>query len=85
MQNSMEDLNNHLFAQLERLGIEGLSTEQIAGEVEKSKAITIIARQLSENARIELEAKKLLWDSRIDKLPGMLEQKPKPLHVKESR
>lgn len=78
----MQDLHNHLFAQLERLGVEELSAEQIAVEVERSKAITIIARQITDGAKIELDAKKLIWDSQIDKLPSILEQKHKQMHLK---
>lgn len=43
MKNKLSDLNNHLFAQLERLGEEGLSDEQIAQEVERAGAITDVA------------------------------------------
>ena len=38
MKNKLTDLNNHLFAQLERLGDEDLSGEKIADEVKRAKA-----------------------------------------------
>lgn len=35
MKNKLSDLNNHLFAQIERLGDEDLTAEQIGQEVER--------------------------------------------------
>ncbi len=81
MKNSMNDLNNHLFAQLERLGNEELTSDQVADEVSKSKSIALIASRLAENAKIELEAKKLIWESQIEELPGILKPKALPLHA----
>lgn len=43
MKNTLSDLNNHLFAQLERLGEEDLDEEEIKKEVQRSKAITDVA------------------------------------------
>lgn len=39
MKNKLMDLNNHLFAQLERLGDEDLTPDQIENEAERTKAI----------------------------------------------
>ncbi len=39
MKNKLTDLQNHLFAQLERLGEEQLSSEQLAIEVKRSQAM----------------------------------------------
>ncbi|MGD6739695.1 hypothetical protein ACN08N_23745 [Photobacterium leiognathi subsp. mandapamensis] len=57
MRNKLIDLNNHLFAQLERLGDESLEGEKLSAEVERSKAITIISKQVIDNARLALDAK----------------------------
>ena len=38
MKNTLSDLNNHLFAQLERLGEEDLDEEEIKKEVQRSKS-----------------------------------------------
>lgn len=59
MKNKLSDLNNHLFAQLERLGEEGLSTEQIADEVKRSGAITDVADQIINTANLQLKAASL--------------------------
>lgn len=60
MKNKLADLNNHLFAQLERLGEEGLSAEAIAAEVERAGAITDVAEQIIRNADLQLKAAHLL-------------------------
>lgn len=44
MKNTLSDLNNHLFAQLERLGEEDLDEDEIKKEVQRSKAITDVAK-----------------------------------------
>ncbi len=60
MKNKLADLNNHLFAQLERLGDESLSEERIAQEVERAGAITDVAEQIIRNADLQLKAAHLL-------------------------
>ncbi|HEO7013302.1 TPA: hypothetical protein VBD25_001289 [Streptococcus agalactiae] len=57
-QNKLSDLNNHLFATLERLGDEDLTNEQLQQEVERSKAITSIATKIIDNGRLVLDAQK---------------------------
>lgn len=56
MKNKLSDLNNHLFAQLERLAEEGLTPEQIALEVDRSDAIVSVAEQIVRNADLQLKA-----------------------------
>jgi hypothetical protein len=62
MKNTLTDLNNHLFAQMERLSEESLSVEQLAFEAERSKSLTIIARTIVDNARLVLDAQTLIND-----------------------
>jgi hypothetical protein len=64
MKNTLTDLNNHLFAQMERLSEESLSAEQLAFEAERSKSLTIIARTIVDNARLVLDAQ-----TRINDIP----------------
>lgn len=75
MKNTLGDLNNHLFAQLERLNDEDLDLEGLQTETDRAKAITMIAGKVIDNAKLVLDAKKLMSD-RIDndlQIPKMLE------------
>lgn len=62
MKNKLIDLNNHLFAQLERLGEEELTPEQIEQEVKRTDAIVAVSEQIVHNADIALKAVKLIAD-----------------------
>lgn len=81
-QNKLTDLNNHLFAQLERLGEEDLPAEQIELECKRAKAITGLATQVVNNARLTLEAAKLVHGSEIDEnlLPETIINKSKQIN-----
>ena len=57
--NRLGDLNNHLFAALERLSDEDLTADQIATEATRAEAIVKIADQITENARTRLAGAKL--------------------------
>ncbi|MDC7683251.1 hypothetical protein PQU92_08180 [Asticcacaulis sp. BYS171W] len=59
MKNKLTDLNNHLFAQLERLGDENLTPDQIETEARRGEAIVGIADQIVKNANLQLQAAKL--------------------------
>ncbi|RJE87989.1 hypothetical protein [Paracoccus onubensis] len=59
MKNKLGDLNNHLFAQLERLSEEQMSGEQIEQEVKRTEAIVSVADQIVGNAELQLKAAKL--------------------------
>lgn len=78
MKNTLGDLNNHLFAQLERLGDEDIKGEELKEEMERAKSISIVAKQIIDNASIVLQAKKATQDFYDEygiegKLPKMLE------------
>lgn len=75
MKNKLGDLNNHLFAQLERLGDEELTGEELAQEISRAKSITQVASQIIANGSLVLEAIKVA-DSKLDAdavVPKMLE------------
>lgn len=60
--NRLMDLNDHLFAQLERLGDENLSGEQIEAEAKRADAIVALADQVTKNADTMLKAARLFAD-----------------------
>lgn len=66
MKNSLADLNNHLFAQLERLSDEDLSPEQIDSETKRGAAIVAVADQIIRNASLKIQAAKILSDHGLD-------------------
>lgn len=56
MKNKLSDLNNHLFAQLERMSDEGMSPEQIETEAKRGEAIVSVAEQIIRNADLTFRA-----------------------------
>ena len=59
MKNSLVDLNNHLFAQLERLGDEDLNGEKLVEEIDRAKTINQVAGQIIANGKLVLDAVKI--------------------------
>ena len=69
MKNKLTDLNDHLFAQLERLNDEDLSDDQLNKEIQRSKALTDVAKPIIANAQLILDAQKHLDEyGRRDKI-----------------
>lgn len=83
MKNTLSDLNDHLFAQLERLGEEDISEDKLKSEVRRSNAVAIVAKEVIANAQTAIAAEKLRQKSKqgvVDnepQLPAYLEHKPK--------
>jgi len=76
MKNNISDLNDHLFAQIERLGDEGLSSDELRLEIERTKAITNVASQIVQNGRLALDAQIAASDMIVpEDLPKMLRNK----------
>lgn len=65
MKNKLTDLNNHLFSQMERLSDEEIKKEDLKEEVGRAKAVTIVANQIINNARLILDARKAISDGYI--------------------
>lgn len=59
MKNTMTDLHNHLFMQLERLGDEDLKGEELTAEIERSRAVTTVSREIISNAALAIKAEEL--------------------------
>ena len=59
MKNKLGDLDNHLFAALERLSSEDLTPDRIEAEVARAVAIVNVADQILEGAKVKLTAAKL--------------------------
>ena len=72
MKNTLGDLNNHLFAQLERLSDEDITGDKLTEEIERSKAVTNVAKEIIANANIVLQAKKYTTEY-LSEVPKMLE------------
>ena len=72
MKNKLSDLNNHLFAQLERLSDEELKGKVLVEEIERSKAVTTISREIIAGGKLALDAAKACNENLITKVPIML-------------
>lgn len=68
----LTDLNEHLFAQLERLSDEELKGEALVEEIERSRAVNSVAAKIVDNARLVLDAQKSISDRVIINPPAML-------------
>lgn len=75
MKNKLTDLNDHLFAQLERLSDEDITPEKLDIEIKRTSAIMDTAQKIIENARVVVDAHKLFGNGAIDTMPGIIESK----------
>lgn len=68
MKNKVTDLNNHLFAQLERLSDEELteSPEALEKEMQRTKAIVSVAEQIIESHKTTVQAMKIMQRGGVD-------------------
>lgn len=75
MKNTLGDLNNYLFAQLERLSDKSLKGEELKEEINRAKTVSDVASKIIDNGSLVLEAKKWFDDrwNADDELPTMLE------------
>lgn len=76
MKNNLNELNNYLFEELERLNDDEAlkEEEEMVREIKRSKAITDVAKTIIDNANVVLNAKKYADEmgSRKGDLPSLL-------------
>lgn len=84
MKNKLTDLNNHLFAQLERLGDESLAPEKVEEELARTKGIVDISTQIINNATVALKGAELMakhgvknWETAIPLINEKVSPAPK--------
>ena len=80
MSSNLSDLNNHLFAQLERLGDKALNQEEMEHEVKRTNAIVSLSEQIIDNAKVALDAAEFVAKHGVGKWEDMLppvDNKPK--------
>ncbi|HHX8487692.1 TPA: hypothetical protein ACVO3E_004326 [Vibrio diabolicus] len=75
MKNKLTDLNNHLFAQLERLSDESTKGEALLEEIKRAKAVSSISKDIINNASVVLDAAKFQNDYRNAPIPEQLQCK----------
>lgn len=77
MKNKLSDLNDHLFAQMERLGEETLKGEELKSEIDRAKTMANIATQIVNSSKVTVDAMKLIsrGDMRKEDLPKLLSEK----------
>ena len=81
MNNTLQDLNNHLFAQMERLNDEDLDEKELEKELKRADSMAKVATQIIQNA--ELAYKTMVHmdeygyniDRKRNAVPEMLEVK----------
>lgn len=60
MKNTLTDLNNYLFEQLDRLQDDNLNEEGLEKEIKRSEAVQKVAKTIIDNGNLALQAKKHL-------------------------
>ena len=68
MNNKLSDLNNHLFAEIERLSDEELNEDELKSEIDRARAITSVSKQIIENGALALRAEKFKQEMGLDSL-----------------
>lgn len=84
VKNKLSDLNNHLFAELERLGDEDLDGESLDKEIARARGIAEISEKIIDNANLTLKAAEFLNEAGYgltgtieSDLMGLVGNKPK--------
>ena len=73
MKNKLIDLNDHLFAQLERLSDEDIKGDELKEEIERAKSVSNVSKVIVNNAKLALDAEKFKTEYQNPTLPKMIE------------
>lgn len=76
MKNTLGDLNNHLFAQLEKLNDDELNGEQLDAEIRRTEAMAKISEQIIKTGELQFKAMQHMDEygyERPKAVPEMLE------------
>ena len=77
--NTLDDLNNHLFAQLEKLMDDDVTPEQMEKEIARSKAVTAVAETIVRNGELAFKVMQHMDEYRsggeLAPVPTMLESR----------
>lgn len=68
---SLGTLNEHLFAQLDRLSATNLSGEDLEAECKRAEAVVAVADQITNNTKTQLVAAKLYAEHGAQILPHL--------------
>lgn len=74
--NTLGDLNNHLFAQLEKMDDDELTGDQLDNEIRRTEAMAKISEQIIKNGVLQFRAMKHMDEygyERQKAIPDMLE------------
>lgn len=75
MKNTLSDLNNYLFEQIERINDDDLDDEAFEKEIRRTEAITKVAGTIINNAQVQIQALKHMDEYGYEgkrKMPTML-------------
>lgn len=79
MKNTLTDLNNYLFEQLERLNDDSLTDEQMEQEIRKTDSIVKVSEKIIQTGELAFNTMKHLdqygYNSKDRAIPPMLETK----------
>lgn len=78
MKNTLADLNNYLFEQLERLNDDDMTDDDVERELKKTDAVVKVSEQIIQNGQLALKTMIHMDEygyTKHDKVPQMLEVK----------
>ena len=76
MKNTIMDLNDHLFAQLERLGDEDMDKDALKAEIDRAEAMAKVGTVIVKNASLALRAAKMKEEMPTGSLPAFIDRDP---------